>query len=102
MKFMTMNEVAQSLSINRITVHRLIKSGKLKAIKVNSAVRISEGSFQEFIERNSVDDDIIIERKDNHSTASSIMKHVGTWAGPKKEYNKIIKAIKDADTKAEF
>ncbi|MEK7400682.1 MAG: helix-turn-helix domain-containing protein [Candidatus Poribacteria bacterium] len=95
MKFMTMNEVEQSLSVNRITVYRLIKSGKLKAIKVNSAVRISEDSFQEFLEENSVD-------KDNHSTASSILKHVGTWAGPKKEYDKIIKAIKESDTEAEF
>jgi excisionase family DNA binding protein len=95
MKFMTMNEVAQSLSVNRITVYRLIKSGKLKAIKVNSAVRISEDSFQEFLEKNSVD-------KDNHSTASSVLKHVGTWVGPKEEYSKIINAIKDADTKAEF
>ncbi len=52
MKFMTMNEVAESLSVSRMTVHRLIKSGQLKALKVNKSVRISESSFSDYVERN--------------------------------------------------
>jgi hypothetical protein len=36
------------------------------------------------------------------STAGSILKYAGTWAGPKEEYEIILKAIKDADTEAEF
>ena len=50
MNFMTMNEVAKSLSVSRITVYRLIKSGQLQALKVNRAVRIPETSVLDFIE----------------------------------------------------
>jgi len=52
MKFMTMNEVAESLSVSRMTVHRLIKSGQLKALKVNKSVRIPESSFSGYVEQN--------------------------------------------------
>jgi len=50
-QFMTMDEVAKALAVHRSTVERLIKSGQLRAIKVNSAVRIPEDSFQEFVRR---------------------------------------------------
>lgn len=52
MKFMTMNEVAESLSVSRMTIYRLIKSGQLKALKVNKSVRIPESSFTGYIECN--------------------------------------------------
>ena len=52
MKFMTMNEVAESLSVSRMTVHKLIKSGQLKALKVNKSVRIPESSFSGYVEQN--------------------------------------------------
>lgn len=99
MKFMSVNEVAETLSVNRTTVSRLIKSGKLHAIKVNTAVRIAEDSLQDFVRQNSIN-----ENKDNEefSTAKSIMKHLGKWDGPREEFDIILKAIKDSRSNAEF
>ena len=53
MKFMTITQVAESLAVHRRTVERLIKSGQLESIHVNSAVRITENSFKDFVNRNS-------------------------------------------------
>jgi excisionase family DNA binding protein len=109
MKFMTMNEVADILAVNRITVHRLIKSGQLKAIKVNSAVRIPENSFQEYIRRSlgineKVSENII---EDNYcddteklSTAQSLLKLAGAWAG--NDADEVLSHIIKTRSKAEF
>ena len=56
-KFMTINQVADTLTIHRTTVNRLIKSGKLKAIKVNRSVRIAEDSLEYFVKVNSLKTD---------------------------------------------
>jgi len=52
MKFMTMNEVANTLSVSRITVHRLINRGEIKSLKVGRAVRIPEESLKDYVDRN--------------------------------------------------
>ena len=41
-KYLTKKGVAEFLDVHPLTVHRLIKSGKLQAIYVGSAVRIKE------------------------------------------------------------
>jgi excisionase family DNA binding protein len=43
MKFMTMNEVADTLSVSRITIHRLVSKGEIKSLKIGRAVRIPDG-----------------------------------------------------------
>jgi excisionase family DNA binding protein len=45
MKFMTMNEVADTLSVSRITIHRLVSKGEIKSLKIGRAVRIPEESL---------------------------------------------------------
>ena len=52
-KYYSVSEVMQILSIksNR-TIYRYIKTGKLKAIKFNDRIRISEADLQEFISEN--------------------------------------------------
>jgi excisionase family DNA binding protein len=48
MKFMTMNEVAETLSVSRMTIYRLVS----KYLKVGRAVRIPEESIKEYVDRN--------------------------------------------------
>jgi excisionase family DNA binding protein len=52
MKFMTMNEVAETLSVSRMTIHRLVDKGEIKSLKVGRAVRIPEESIKEYVDRN--------------------------------------------------
>ena len=52
MKFMTMNEVAETLSVSRMTIHRLVGKGEIKYLKVGRAVRIPEESLKEYVDRN--------------------------------------------------
>ncbi len=93
MKFMTINEVAESLAVSRMTVNRLISSGKLKALKINRAVRIPEQSFDDFVKRNMNGDE-------QKGTARSMLKHCGKWSGDDAE--KIIKLIEETRAEAEF
>jgi len=93
MKFMTVNEVAENLSVSRMTVSRLISSGKLKVLKINRAIRIPEQSFTDFVKRNMNSDA-------QKGTARSILKHCGKWAGNDAE--EIIKLIEETRAEAEF
>jgi len=52
MKFMTMNEVAETLSVSRMTIHRLVGKGEIKYLKIGRAVRIPEESLKEYVDRN--------------------------------------------------
>jgi excisionase family DNA binding protein len=52
LKALKVSEVAQELQVDRDTVYRLIKSGKLKAFKVGSDWRITEKALEEFIRKN--------------------------------------------------
>jgi len=54
-QFYTMHEIANILAVDYNTVYRWIKAGKIKAIKLNSIVRISKESFNEFINKRSMD-----------------------------------------------
>jgi excisionase family DNA binding protein len=102
-KLLTTDGAAEILSVTRRTVYRLIKSGQLKAVKVNSTVRIPESSLEEFLDQNMVNDSkpiaTIAEKK---STLNSLMKHFGTWKGSKEEVEEIIEYIKENRTDAEF
>ncbi len=52
MKFLTKAEVAKTLSVSNITVHRLISKGEIQVLKVGRAVRIPEESLKEYVDRN--------------------------------------------------
>jgi len=49
---MTMNEVAETLSVSRMTIHRLVGKGEIKSLKIGRAVRIPEESLKEYVDRN--------------------------------------------------
>ena len=48
-KFYTVNEVAELLKIQPLTVYRLIRDRKLKSYKVGRVIRISEADFKAFL-----------------------------------------------------
>ena len=67
MKFMTMDEVAETLSVSRITIHRLINKGEIQSLKVGRAVRIPEESLKEYVDRNLKGDNGEQVKKRRHS-----------------------------------
>jgi excisionase family DNA binding protein len=48
--YLSKKEIAKVLGVHPLTVHRLIKSGKLEAVHIGSAVRIKQSSFDSFLE----------------------------------------------------
>lgn len=46
---LTVNEVAERLKVHPQTVYRWIYTGKLKSIKIEGGVRITEEQYEEFI-----------------------------------------------------
>ena len=97
-KFMTIDQVAEALAIHRSTVYRLIKSGKLVAINVNSSVRISEDSYQNFVKRNvrNVQTNESIKQPKKNATAEELLRFSGVWKGSKEEIPEIIKFIEES------
>jgi len=51
---LTVNEVANILRVEHKTVRSLIKSGKLKAIRLGRVLRIREMHLEEFLEKQQV------------------------------------------------
>lgn len=49
-KFMTVKEVAELLQLNRMTIYRYIRAGKLTAYKVGKDLRIKKEDFDKFLE----------------------------------------------------
>jgi len=95
-----MNDVAETLSVSRITVHRLISSGKLKALKVNRAVRIPEESLKEYVDQSMKAN--TKEQPKKNAMAKDLLKFSGAWKGPKEEIDEIIKYIEESRTEAKF
>ena len=48
---LTVREVADVLRVHQRTAYRLITGGNIKAIKIGSQWRVSEGALMEFIEK---------------------------------------------------
>jgi len=46
----TLSEIAQELRVSKRTVYRWLKSGKLKALRLDGIYRVEEQSYLEFIE----------------------------------------------------
>jgi excisionase family DNA binding protein len=49
----SVEELAEKLKLHQESIRRLIRSGKLKAVKFGRIIRIPESSFLEYIEQNS-------------------------------------------------
>lgn len=97
-KMYTIQDVARILRVNQNMIIGLIKQRKLKANKVGKVYRISKMGLKNYLQKSKP----ITVPEYRFSTAGSILKYAGTWAVPKEEYEIILKAIKDADTEAEF
>jgi len=97
LKLYTVEELSGILKARPVIIRAYIKSGKLKAQKVAGKWYVANTKLQEFLEGEGIN-----ENRHKFSTAESILEFIGIWSGPKEEYDVIIKAIKDADTKAEF
>ncbi len=48
-KYYNPKEIAELLSVSEKTIRRYIKSGKIKAIKIGSRLKISESNYMEFV-----------------------------------------------------
>jgi len=46
---LTVNEIAKKLKVHPQTVYRWIYNGKLKALKIDGLVRVTEEQYEEFI-----------------------------------------------------
>jgi excisionase family DNA binding protein len=49
--FYLVDELADKLRVNRMTIYRWIKSGKLNALKIGKEYRIEKKVFNEFVNR---------------------------------------------------
>jgi len=48
-KFYTPEQIAQMLQVNVVTVHRWLRGGKLKSVKLGRLWRVSASSLEEFV-----------------------------------------------------
>jgi len=49
-KFLTVQEVAEMLKVNKMTIYRYIKAGKIEAYKIGKDFRIQKEEFDRFLE----------------------------------------------------
>ena len=52
---LTIDEVMELLSVTRFTVHKWIKEGKLRAVRIGRELRVTKEYLEEFLESNTVD-----------------------------------------------
>ena len=102
-KYLSAREVADRLGVSVMTVGRWLKSGKLNGYKFGKTIRISEVDLSQFVKDSRMgknpDDDV---HNPDFSKGRSVLKHWGTWVGPKEEYYKILEAIQESRSDAEF
>jgi excisionase family DNA binding protein len=94
----SVKEISDILGITQVTIREYIRQGKLRAKKIAGEWRITGESLRDFLS----DDRMEKEHDPEFSTAKALLKHSGKWKGPKEEYEKILKYIKDNRTDAEF
>lgn len=51
----TIDEVMELLTVTRFTVHKWIKEGKLRAVRIGRELRVTKEYLDEFLESNTVD-----------------------------------------------
>ena len=50
-KFLTVQEVALTLKVNKMTIYRYVKAGKIQAIKIGKDIRIRTDEFDNFLKQ---------------------------------------------------
>ena len=97
-------EISDILGITQVTIREYIRQGKLRAKKIAGEWRITGESLRDFLSADKTKEDGSgTEKHDSgFSTAKSLLKHSGKWKGPKEEYDRILKYIKENRTNAEF
>lgn len=48
-EFLTPQEIADKLKVNKITIYRYIKSGKINAYKIGKDLRVKKDEFEKFL-----------------------------------------------------
>ena len=51
----TVDDIMEILSVKRTTVHKWIKEGELKAVKIGRMLRIPKEFYDEFMRKNIID-----------------------------------------------
>ncbi len=54
-RLLTAKELAELWAVNTMTVYRLVKSGKLKAVRIGRAMRFRSADIEEYLESAAVD-----------------------------------------------
>jgi len=103
-KYLSTREIAERLGVSVMSVTRWLKSGKLIGYKLGKIIRINESDFDLFVKNSRINKNESNKEteKSDFSTGKSVLKHWGTWVGPKEEYYKILKAINESKSDAEF
>lgn len=58
-KFLTASEAAERMRVSKMTVYRLIRSGKLPAVQIGKAYRVRERDLEGYLDASYVNTDAI-------------------------------------------
>lgn len=86
-QFYTMHEIAKILTVDYNTVYRWVRAGKIKAVKLNSIVRVSSEAFNEFVNKSSKD----VQEKPKRERFSIQGMFEGGGAIPEEEIDEAVK-----------
>jgi len=98
-KLYSVRELSEMLGITTATILTYIKSGRLKAQKIGGRWQIASDNLREFLTGNPAETKKK-EYPEGFSTARSLLKFAGTWAGNDAE--EVLKRIIETRSKAEF
>ena len=54
-RFLTASEAAERMRVSKMTVYRLIRSGKIRAVQIGKAYRVRESDLEEYLNSSYVD-----------------------------------------------
>lgn len=55
MEFLTVQEIAEMLKVNKAFIYGLIKEGTLPAVKIGKAFRVAKSDFEAFLKAQAVE-----------------------------------------------
>ena len=50
-EFLTPKEIAEKLKVNKVTIYRYIKAGKISAYKIGKDIRVKTEEFEKFLNK---------------------------------------------------
>jgi excisionase family DNA binding protein len=54
-RFLTASEAAERMRVSKMTVYRLIRAGKIRAVQIGKAYRVRESDLEEYLNSSYVD-----------------------------------------------